>query len=189
MKVALFGGAFDPPHVGHQRIAQEMTRHEIVDEIWFVPVYQHPWADRLGKWQMAAYEHRQKMVELILTQRTKLMEYEDVSFAYPTLIKFAKDYPQHQFSWIIGADNLPDFGDWDFYQKIISEFGVYVYPRAGFILEQLFEGMNLLTDFPEVIASSTAVRKALNKGESISELVDPKVARYIKENNLYLGRS
>ena len=185
MKVALFGGAFDPPHLGHQQIAQKMIEHSIVDEVWYIPVYTHPWADRLGKWQMAAYEHRKKMVELILTPGTKLMEYQDVSFTYPTLVEFAKNYPEHDFSWVIGADNLPTFGDWDFYQQIISEFGVHVYPRRGFILEQLFEGMNLLTDFPEVVASSTLVREALNKGESISELVDLKVEQYIEENKLY----
>ena len=66
MKVALFGGVFDPPHLGHQRIAEEMIAHSIVDEVWYVPVYEHPWEDRLGKWQMADYEHRKKMVELIL---------------------------------------------------------------------------------------------------------------------------
>lgn len=185
MKVALFGGAFDPPHIGHQRVAQEMIRNSIVDEVWYVPVYKHPWEDRLGKWQMAAYGHRKKMVKLILTPGTKLMEYEDVSFTYPTLVEFANKYPQHQFSWVIGADNLPTFGDWDFYQKILDEFGVYAYPREGFILEQSFKKMNLLADFPEVSASSTKIRKALDKKESISELVHPKVAEYIRENKLY----
>lgn len=185
MKVALFGGAFDPPHVGHQRIAQEMIRHQIIDEVWYVPVYKHPWEDRLGKWQMTTYEHRKKMVELILSPHTHLREYLDVSFTYPTLLQFAYDYPDDEFSWIIGADNLSTFGDWDYYQKIIDEFGVHVYPRQGFALEQIFEGMNLLIDFPEVVASSTMVREALSRGESILELVDLKVAQYIKENKLY----
>lgn len=185
MKVALFGGAFDPPHIGHRRIAQKMIDHAIVDEVWYVPVYKHPWADRLEKWQMAAYEHRHKMVELILTSQTSLHEYLDISFTYPTLVKFADEYPEIEFSWIIGADNLATFVDWENFQKIISEFGVHVYPRRGFVLEQLFEGMNLLTDFPEVVASSTKVRQALSKGESIAELVDPKVAQYIQDNHLY----
>jgi len=185
MKVALFGGAFDPLHIGHQRIAQEMIEHEIVDEVWYVPVYKHPWEDRLGKWQMAVYKHRKKMVELILSPQTYLHEYLDVSFTYPTLLQFAYDYSGYEFSWIIGADNLSTFGDWDYYQEIIDEFGVHVYPRQGFVLEQLFKGMNLLTDFPEVVASSTKVREVLGRGKSISGLVDPKIAEYIEENNLY----
>jgi len=186
MKVALFGGAFDPPHIGHQRIAQEMIAHSIVDEVWYVPVYKHPWEDRLKKWHMAAYDHRKKMVKLILSPQTHLHEYLDVSFTYPTLLQFSKDYPDYDFSWIIGADNLPTFSDWDYYQEIISEFGVHVYPRKGFKLETDIKGMNLLTDFTEVVASSTAIKEKLKVEESIVDLVDAKVAQYIQDIHLYI---
>jgi len=185
MKVALFGGAFDPPHLGHQRIVEEMITHSIVDEVWYVPVYKHPWEDRLEKWQMATYEHRKKMVKLILSSKTHLYEYQDVSFTYPTLLQFAHNYPEHDFSWIIGADNLSTFGDWDYYQEIINEFEVYVYPREGFELKTDLQGMNLLIDFPKVVASSTMVKKKIKASESISQLVDLKVERYISDNKLY----
>ncbi len=185
MKIALFGGAFDPPHLGHQRIAKEMVNHQLVDEVWFVPVFRHPWADRLDKLQMADYEHRKEMVKLILTPGTFLHEYLDVGFAYKTLQYFAKRYPQHQFSWIIGADNLPTFDDWEYYQEIIDEFGVYVYPREGFELKTDIKGMKLLSDFPEMVVSSTMVKKKLLAGGSISDLVSPAVAGYIESNNLY----
>ena len=185
MKIALFGGAFDPPHLGHQRIAQEMIGHALVDEVWFVPVFKHPWEDRLGKWYMAAYEHRKMMVELILLPHTHLYEYLNVSFTYPTLLQVAKNHPEDEFSWIIGSDNLPTFGDWDCCQKIINEFKVFAYPRKGFPLKQFFAGINLLDDFPEIDVSSTMVKEKLKQGESISKLVDAKIAQYIQNNHLY----
>ncbi len=185
MRVALFGGAFDPPHIGHQRVAQEMIGRDIVDEVWYVPVYEHPWADRLGKWQLAAYEHRQKMVGMILTPHTRLMEYKKISFTYPTLVEFAARYPEHQFSWIIGADNLAAFGDWDYYQQIISEFGVYVYPRQGFKLKTELKDMKLLKNFPEVVVSSTVVREKIKAEADVSGLVTEEVLSYIENNNLY----
>lgn len=189
MKVALFGGAFDPPHIGHQRIAREMISHSIVDEVWYVPVYKHPWEDRLKKWHMVDYSHRKKMVEMILSPQTYLHEYLDVSFTYPTLLQFSKDYPEYDFSWIIGADNLLAFRDWDYYREIINEFGVHVYPRKGFKLETDIKGMNLLDDFTEVVVSSTMVREFLKKKDDIIGLVGPKVAEYIKENSLYHAKS
>ena len=185
MRVALFGGAFDPPHIGHQRIAQTMIEHKLADEVWYVPVYEHPWAERLDKWEMAAYDDRLKMVELILDDHTYLREYPKLSLAYPTLLQFAKNYPTDDFSWIIGADNLSDFTDWDCYQQILEEFGVHVYPRAGFELKTDLPGMNLLTACKKVVASSTEIKQRLRSGQKVEQFLDPRVLKYIQDHDLY----
>jgi nicotinate-nucleotide adenylyltransferase len=164
-----------------------MIKHLIVDEVWYVPVFEHPWQERLGKWQIESYSHRKKMVKLILSPQTHLREYLDISYAYPTLLWFANNYPQHNFSWIIGADNLASFGDWDYYQRIIDEFGVYVYPRAGFALQTDLVGLQLLHDFPKIQVSSTLVKKKLQAGEAVKGLVSQQVEAYIKQHGLYAG--
>lgn len=185
MKIALFGGAFDPPHLGHQQVGQELIAQRVVDEVWYVPVFQHPWAARLNKWQMVAYEHRRAMVKLILFPGAKLKEYLQVSFAYPTLQYFSKKYPTDDFSWVIGSEYLATFGDWKFVDRVLSEFGVYVYPRTGFPLEPLMPGMIALTGFPEMGISSTEFRHKYQRGEDVTTLVDAKVLAYIKQKKLY----
>jgi nicotinate-nucleotide adenylyltransferase len=185
MKIALFGGAFDPPHLGHQRVVAEMIARRVVDEVWLVPVYEHPWAERLNKWQMTSYRHRKAMVKLILSPGTKLMEYQDVSFAYFTLQHFSKKYPEHGFSWVIGSEYLPSFKDWKLVNKVLNEFRVYVYPRAGYSLEPLSTGMTALAGFPKMSTSSTEFRQRYQSSEKVDDLVDKRVLRYIKDNNLY----
>lgn len=198
MKVALFGGAFDPPHLGHQRVGQEMISQKVVDEVWYVPVFEHPWAERLNKWEMEGYQQRQEMVELILFPGAKLAEYKDVSFAYPTLEYFSQKFPAHEFSWVIGSEYLPSFKDWKFADRVLAEFGVYVYPRAGFPLQPLMRGMTALQGFPEMNISSTQFREKYQAGlkaagqeagdQAAARLVDKKVLRYIKESKLYMNK-
>lgn len=64
MKIALFGGAFDPPHLGHKIVANSLIKNKIVDEVWFVPVFKHPWADRYGKHNLTDYNDRVAMLDL-----------------------------------------------------------------------------------------------------------------------------
>lgn len=185
MKIALFGGAFDPPHLGHQRVGQEMVGRQVVDEVWYVPVFKHPWAERLGKLIMAPYHHRKKMVELILPAGTRIKEYRDVSFAYHTLVYFTQLHPSTEFSWVIGSEYLPDFADWKLADEILAEFAVYVYPRQDHPLAPVQSGMKALTGFPQVKASSTLVKDRLKQGLPVEQLLDERVVEYIESHSLY----
>lgn len=68
MKIALFGGAFDPPHLGHCQVAESLISQKIVNEVWFVPVYKHPWAKKLHKEFLTSYEKRVEMLELMIEE-------------------------------------------------------------------------------------------------------------------------
>lgn len=185
MKIALFGGAFDPPHVGHQQVAQALLANKIVDEVWFVPVKQHAF----GKQLKTTDEHRLVMLQLIALPSTKIETYElendEISLSYITLRTLSERYPMHTFSWVIGTDNLADFHKWDFYEEMLQEFVFYVYPRAGFPFEPLREGMVALREMLEVAVSSTDVRQAVASGQPIDTFVDPAVAAYIADQQLY----
>lgn len=188
MKIALFGGAFDPPHRGHHRVSQELLTRGWVDQVWYVPVYKHPWEARLGKFQMTAYPHRRQLVKLVAAThpQTYLREYRQVSFTYPTLVHFTKRYPDHQFWWVMGSEYLPKFDDFLKGHPKLLDFPFFVYPRAGHPLQPLYDQMMPLTDAEQVVISSTQVRGEVKAGQPIDQLVIPPVAEYIRQHQLYL---
>ncbi|MBT4124640.1 MAG: nicotinate (nicotinamide) nucleotide adenylyltransferase [Candidatus Pacebacteria bacterium] len=191
MKIFLFGGAFDPPHLGHQYITKNLLKKGLADEVWYVPVKSHPFSK-----QMSSVEHRLAMLNLLINGdfRIKIETYElekqGVSYSHETLDALAKKYPEHEFSWVIGSDNLNKFHLWSggegrSFRELLKNYSFYVYPRQGFEFSPLYENMIALEEMKEVVVSSTNVREALSKGESILEFVDPKVAEFIEENGLY----
>lgn len=187
MHICVFGGAFDPPHVGHHQVASSLITHTICDEVWFEPVKMHPF----GK-VVLANGHREKMLQLILEPHMQVDTYElnhegnDFTLSFDTLEALSSQYPEHTFSWVMGSDNLAKFHLWGNFQGILDKYPVYVYPRKGFPFEPLRKGMTALKNFPEVTVSSTEVRSKIATGQSITGLVDPKVEKYIRENKLYV---
>jgi nicotinate (nicotinamide) nucleotide adenylyltransferase len=197
MKIGLFGAAFDPPHLGHQTVVDAVLSHQLFDEVWLVPVKQHPFAKELSD-----EDDRLAMLELILINglkkwvdqnKVRIETYEldtpGVSASYRTLSYFKALRPTDTFAWIIGADNIAGFNRWHEYQKLLSEFEVYVYPRPGFSMDQLLPGMVPLHEVPEVDVSSTKIRQAVKTNQAINDLVEANVGNYISEHKLYLLES
>ncbi|MFH2118394.1 MAG: nicotinate (nicotinamide) nucleotide adenylyltransferase [Candidatus Paceibacterota bacterium] len=191
MKIVLFGGAFDPPHLGHQHVAQELLDQKIADEVWYVPAREHPFSK-----PMSLAKHRLAMLELVIDDpRIKIEKYElekeGVSYSRATLDYLASKYPQHHFAWIIGSDNLPDFHKWfdgqgRDYQDLLEHYHFYVYPRKNFPLEPLYKNMTPLEEMKEVEISSTTVRQSIKANQSIEDLVDFSVSEYIHTHHLYV---
>lgn len=189
MTIALFGGAFDPPHLGHQQVVSTLIDNWIVDQVWYVPVNRHPFSKK-----MLAIRHRVAMLKLIKRNSVRVELYETkqtgISYTYDTLDYLANKYPQHKFCWVIGSDNLKDFHKWDDsrglgYEEMLSKYRFYVYARSGYELEPLYPGMVSLTEVKEVVVSSTEIKEKVKAGQPISNLVDPKVEVYIREHQLY----
>jgi nicotinate-nucleotide adenylyltransferase len=183
MKIALFGGAFDPPHLGHQAVAKSLIKEDVVDEVWFVPVFKHPWADRYNKRKLAKYEDRVKMLSTMVDgEKTKVAHFRDVSFTYDTLIYFQEKYPEHEFVWIMGSEYLGRFDDFLKGHPKLSDFHFYVYPRSGYPLDPKLKRdfMTFLSGMPEVEVSSTLIKERLSKGMKIDDLVTPEVLQLIQ---------
>lgn len=181
MHIALFGGSFDPPHLAHQRIPLHFLENKIVDEVWCVPTQDHPFHKK-----MTPSQQRVEMLEMLDIP----IEYFEVerggpSYSYDTLDALSRKYPQHTFSWIIGADNVKSFPLWHKYTEVLSHFHVFVYPREGYAASALLDGMTFLKDLEEVTVSSTEVRQKVRDHESITELVHPEIEKYIKTHALY----
>lgn len=184
MKIALFGGAFDPPHLGHQRVAAELIAQQVVDEVRYVPVKEHAFSR-----QMSPAEHRLAMCQLLTNGQIKVETFEldqaGISYSYHTLQALSKLEPDHKFAWVIGSDNLAQFRQWKEYQQLLTKFGVYVYPRPQYPLKPILPGMTPLTKLPVVEISSTLVREKLAAGESVDDLVGLQIAQYIQRHHLY----
>ncbi|KUK79433.1 MAG: putative nicotinate-nucleotide adenylyltransferase [Microgenomates bacterium 39_7] len=192
MNITLFGGAFDPPHLGHLQIIISLFEQNLADEVWLVPTGVHDFDKK-----MSCAETRVKLLELIMNHlpekyqsKVKIekceLEREGVSQTAETLEELAEKHPQDRFSWVLGSDNLEKFHLWDGYQKILSNYLVYVYPRQNYPMRPLYTGMIPLTGVRKVKASSTEVKKRLKINQSVMDLLPKSILDYIVEHKLYL---
>lgn len=186
MKVALFGGAFDPPHCGHSQVVTSLLENQIVDQVWYLPVKNH----HFGK-AMLPVDHRVKMLELVVASkpgvRIELHEtqQEGINYTYRTMLALSEQYPEHSFAFVIGSDNLSGFHRWLEKHPRVLDFPFFVYPRAGYEFAPLYHNMTPLTGMKTVTVSSTLIRERLQQGLPISGLVEPEVERYIEKHHLY----
>lgn len=184
MNIMLFGGGFDPPHLGHLTIARTVIASKIAQEVWYVPCFLHPFHKKVSSAQ-----HRLEMLSFMTEDHIKIEDFElsrhKPSYSIDTLEALSKKYPQHKYSWIIGSDNVEKFHKWHRYEELLSKYDVYVYPRAGFSTKNADPKMKILADIDEVVVSSTQIRNAVAQNTDISELVLPEIQEYIKTHSLY----
>lgn len=190
MKVGIFGGSFNPIHIGHCILASYILQNGNFDEIWFIVSPQNPLKDK------ADYEvadcHRIEMVRLAIETQPRL-KMCDVEFGLPvpsysinTLEFLEQKYPDCEFELIIGSDNWLQFNKWRDFEKIISNYGVTVYPRPGYPLNESPNIGNVeFIDAPLIGISSTYIRNSIIKGLDMNFFVPESVLKYIITNKLY----
>ena len=188
MKIGLYFGSFNPIHVGHCIIANHVANNTLLDQVWFVISPQNPF--KQSSTLLNEY-HRLHLVQLSIEQEARLKA-SDIEFHLPrpsytidTLIHISEKYPQHVFSVIMGSDGFQNIAKWKNYQRIINDYDLYVYIRAGFTVETAgFERLTLL-DAPLLQISSTRIRENVRQGKSIRFLVPDKVKEEIENNGYY----
>lgn len=184
--IMLFGGAFDPPHIGHENIVNVLLdkKNIFVDEVWYVPTGVHDFQKN-----MTAAGHRIAMLKFLLRPSVKIetceIHRQGVSHTYDTLSQLSQVHPDKNFSFLIGSDNLRKFHLWDKYQELLARFKVYVYPRQGFDFKPLYKNMHPLTDVPQMDISSTKVRTSIKQGIDVKKMLNEEVYNYIDNNQLY----
>lgn len=193
MNVGIYGGTFDPIHLGHVALAEHIHACAALDEVWFLVTPQNPWKrDSL----LSADEHRLEMVRIALKNKDmlKASDFEfhlpKPSYSYQTLRKLREDYPEHEFTLIIGADNWKDFTKWSHPEEILQHHPVVVFPREGYDFEDAeTAGLDtrrvMLVDAPLLPYSSTEVRQRLQKGEPVCDMIDAEVEGYLRTYNIY----
>ena len=191
MKIGLYFGTFNPIHVGHLAIANYLVEHSDMDQIWFVVTPLSPFKKKSS---MLANHHRLEMVYLA-TQNYDSLQPSDIEFKLPepnytitTLTVLQEKYPNHDFSLIMGEDNLKSLHKWKNYEVILENYNVYVYPRLskGQTAHQ-FENHPKITrlEAPIMEISSTFIRNEIANKRNTQPLLDVNVWNYIDEMNFY----
>lgn len=185
MRVAYYGGSFNPPHVAHVLAASYVLSCFDVDALLVVPVFSHPFDKAL-----APFEQRAQMCELAF-ERLRGVEVSRVeatlpepSYTLSTLRHLASSRPADRFALVIGSDVLFERAKWHAFDEIVALAPPIVLGRAGF--EHPEAPVSVL---PEV--SSTRIRELLRAADSESTerelraLVPGRVLRHIREHGLY----
>lgn len=199
-RVALFGGTFNPVHLGHLHLARACRAEFHFDRILFLPTNLPP---HKAAPQLASNADRLAMLELALEEEPGFepcdIEYRmgGKSYTVHTLAYLLEQNPQADYYWLIGADMLFTFREWFEWEKILSMANLIVGVRQEAEFEKLCReretygkqaGRIFLLHCPPEEVSSTQIRRALQQGEDVSRWLPRKVERYIKEHRLYAGR-
>ncbi len=173
MKIGIYGGSFNPIHFGHIGLAKWVAENTDLDEVWLMVSPNNPLKD---KSILADEQERLEKAREAMRQEGKRIVVSDFEFHLPrptytanTLRALAKEYPEHEFTLIIGEDNLHIFDQWREYQYILDNYRVFVYPRKakGEKIEARGERLEekgrviFLTGAPYFDISSTELRKNL----------------------------
>ena len=191
-KVGLFFGTFNPIHIGHLIIANHLVEFSDLDEVWFVITPQSPFKT---KQSLLGDHHRYQMVYEAVQDYPKLKP-SNIEFDLPqpnytvnTLVHLDEKYGMdHQFSLIMGEDNLKSFHKWKNYETILEHHSIYVYPRIsnGEVEHQFKEHPQIKrVDAPIMEISSTFIRKSHKAGKNIRPMLPPEVWTYMDEMNFY----
>ncbi len=179
MKIGIFGGSFDPPHLSHLSVCAFALSLTDIDEVWVVPVFEHAF----GK-SMASFEHRARMCELAFRdlRRTRVSDIErrigGTSYTVRTLERVAAERPEASLALITGADAVRDRRSWHRFDRVTQLAELVVFGRQGVELDRA-----ALPAPPGI--SSTRIREQLSRGEPVSPLVPRAVLRYIGRHDLY----
>lgn len=176
-KIGLYGGSFNPVHVGHIALARQILETYALDEIWFVVSPRNPLKDESC---LASDDERFALVRKALCSEPSMRasDYEfhlpRPSYMWNTLSNLTKDYPENEFSLIIGADNWQCFPRWYNYREIIANYHIIIYPRKGYAADSLPSTVTLAhTQLWDV--SSTQIRDLVVRGLSIKGLVSEEI--------------
>ena len=191
MRICLFGGTFDPPHIGHLLIAQTVCEAEHFDKILFIPANKPP-----HKRVNTSLEDRLAMLN-IAVEGNPNFEISDVeirrggvSYTIDTvkMVKEEIDQENDKIFYLIGSDSLMDFHNWKGPREILDECQVVVAIRPGFrpsdipawILHRI-----QFANIPRFEISSTNIRHRWVENKTIRYMVTLPVWEYIHEQNLY----
>ena len=199
-RIGLFGGSFNPIHLGHTALAAYVCEQGLVDEVWLMVSPQNPLKQDLT---LLDEGHRLHMARLAVApyHMLKACDFEFTlprpSYTYHTLQALRKAYPEYEFSLIIGEDNWNNFHRWYRGEDIARETPIIVYPRNEVENREKRvengEGVSIfnfqlsfLKNPPLLPYSSTEVRKLITQGEDTSHMLHPEVYQYIKAKQLYI---
>ncbi len=200
-KIVLFGGTFDPIHIGHTTVADEAAEHVGAEKIIFIPAKRSPLKNFLPKTSDA---DRFAMIALAIADNRKfeLSDYElkkpEPSYTLETVRQFQAGYGSNtSIYWLVGADSIDDLPHWYKVVELLDECNLSVMYRAGCDLPDFsgFENIwgagrveklrqnTIRTSLIDI--SSTEIRNRIATGRDANDMLNPLVADYIRKHKLY----
>jgi len=190
MKLGLFGGSFDPVHLGHLLVAQAAIEELRLDRLFFIPAAQSPFKPDS---QPAPATVRLRWLRLALAGKVNCeidgqeIRRGGVSYTVDTLRDYSKRFPGAELVYLIGADHAAKLSEWREAGELAKLAEFVVIPRPGelaAIFPKSFRG-RILKGFPIEISSSQ-IRARVKAGLPIEPMVPQTVAEAIRNNQLYL---
>ena len=200
-KIALFGGTFDPIHLGHRKVAEAVANKIEAEKVIFIPARCSPLK---GFAPTAGDEDRLRMIALTIADRKRFavsnceLERPAPSFTLDTVRQFKQEYgPNVSIHWLLGADSVADLVYWHKIDELIDECRLTTMRRAGYPPPDVdrFESAwgphrvkmikDNLVETPLIDISSTEIRRRLAAGEEVGQMLHPDVIEYIRRHHLY----
>ncbi|MDE5413843.1 nicotinate-nucleotide adenylyltransferase [Alkalihalobacterium chitinilyticum] len=187
-KIGILGGTFDPPHIGHLLIAQEVLEQCKLDEIWFMPANIPP---HKKNDEVSSVTDRIEMVTKAIegveqfTVSTVELERNGPSYTVDTLKELKMKLPDVEFYFIIGGDMIEQLHTWERIDELFEYVTFVGLQRPGYSQSSKYaEKLQLLT-IPQVDISSSDIRERLKEGRGIRYFVPEQVRQFIEERQLY----
>ncbi len=188
MKIGILGGTFNPPHIGHIVLAKEIYEKLKLDKVLLIPTNIPPHKESEG----AEADLRLKMLELS-AKETPAFEVLDielkrggVSYTIDTVKELKKIYPQDELYLIVGSDLANGFSSWKDFDQLRKLVKIVVAQRDNAPLKDTEDFISV--DITQIDTCSSDIRKLIEEGGSIKDLINNNVADYIEKNNLYRNK-
>lgn len=195
-RYGIYGGSFNPPHIGHSILAENVREQLSLDKVIFIPSGKHALKDETS---LADAEHRLNMARLAFESDPNF-EVSDIeiekakkgitNYTVDTLIDLYEKYKNDfiKIYLIIGIDNLIEFPKWKNPNKLFLISEVIVMNRPGYLVQDVddeFSRKARYLSVPMLEISSTDLRYRINENKSVKYLLKPEVEEYVIKNKLY----
>lgn len=183
-RIGLLGGSFNPPHVCHVLASVYWLETADLDAVWWLPVHRHAFAKDRG---LAPFADRLDLARAAVAPWPRIevdpieASLEAPSYTIRTVEALRAAHPDCAFSWLAGADILPELPLWHRWPELRDALRFLVIGRAGHAAEVPDGADVVLREFPLPDVSSTAIRDALRAGEDVSTLVPAGVSALLAE--------
>ena len=184
--IAVYGGSFNPLHIGHLAIMKHLVGVAGFDAVYLVVSPKNPLKESISS--DSARDRYNAAVEAVGRHfcRAAQVRVDDIELNMPsphytirTLEALKEREPENRFTLVMGADNLSIIRNWKDYSKILTDYGIAVFPREGYDMAQIKQDLLnenpaykiQLLNAPLVTISSTQIREALSRGEDVSHLL------------------